>query len=151
MINARIVRVVVVSMIGVYSTAVIAMDNKKNIDIRKFGLEFPHNKQDERKNTFWHKLAVECEQCEDWSEVETKKELFKQNNNNWLPNPLIENESGNTAKKEAKARYNRSGNPVCGLLVYHFQAVESEYLNKLAVKENQGLMLLVQHGRHPGK
>lgn len=131
-------------------TTVVAMDNKKNIvDIRKFGLEFKHNKQDERKNTFWHQLARDCVTFEDWSEVEVRKQIFKRNNKNWLPNPLIVNEDGKTAKKEAKAMYNKTGNPVCALLVIHLQQIEFGYLNKMALKVSRDQMAIAQHLEFP--
>lgn len=143
-------RILVASAMITMSIAVVAMDNKNGaVDIRKFGLGFAHNTQDEHKNTFWHRLALKCEGFDDWSDVEKEKAFFKENNKDWLPNPLIENEKGNSARREAKASFKRSGNPVCGLLVFHLWDIEREYLNTLAVKESQRLMLLVQQGKYP--
>lgn len=150
MINAKMLMIAAI----MYSPVVVAMDNKEVIvDIRKCGLEFAHNKQDEYNNTFWHKLAIECKTVEDWSEVDQKMEQFKQNNKNWLPNPLIENRSGKTAKKKAKESYMRSGNPVCGLLVVYLKQTELNYLNTMALKSSRDLMDLAQKAglEHPNQ
>lgn len=144
-------RLMVATMV-IMSTTAVAMDSKNGVvDIRKFGLEFPHNKQDERKNTFWHKIASNCEGFDDWSQVEQRMDLFKQNNKNWMPNPLIENEHGRTARKEAKIGYSRTGNPVCGLLVMYFKQTEDAYLNKVALKGNRNLMSVMQNYEYPNK
>src|SRR4029078_7838903 len=90
-------------------------------DIRKFGLEFLHNKQDENGNTFWHRLAQESGKFDDWSQVTEKEKIFKENNNNWLPNPFIENKEGNTARKEAKRTVSQTGNPVAALLLVYLK------------------------------
>ena len=149
MMNKRMV--IVLAMVTM-TTAVIAMDNKNGaVDIRKFGLEFPHNKQDERNNSFWHKLAFECESFDDWSQVEQKMELFKQNNKNWMPNPLIENLDGRTARKEAKNCFSKTGNPVCGLLVMYLKQTEDSYLNRMALKNNREDMNIMQKYEYPEK
>ena len=145
-------RILVASAMIIMSTAVVAMDNKETIvDIRKFGLEFPHNKQDERKNSFWHKLAFECEGFDDWSQVERRMEFFKQNNSNWMPNPLIENLDGRTARKEAKNCFSKTGNPVCGLLAMYLKQTEDVYLNKMASKSNREDMNVMQKYEYPEK
>lgn len=130
----------------------VAMDNKKDIvDIRKAWLEFSHNTQDENGNTFWHRLAQESEKLEDWSEVTQKENVFKKNNKNWMPNPLILNHAGKTARKEAKEVFNRSGNPVAGLLVIHLRRSEESFLNMVALKPNRMLMNIAQYTEHPNK
>ena len=142
MISSRMIIASAIMIMGLYGTSAVAMD------IRKFGLEFPHNKQDEHGNTFWHRLVIECD---DWSQIELKKIIFKQNNKNWLPNPMIENEEGRTARKEAKIMYCRSGNPLCGLLVMHLNDIEKNYLNQVAVKLNREMMAVAQNYEHPNK
>lgn len=131
-----------------YSIITMAMD-KSVCDIRKFGLEFLHNKQDEHKNTFWHMLAIESEKFDDWSQVEQRMNLFKQSNKDWLPNPLIENEHGRSAKKEAKEVFKKSGNPVAALLVRYLHQTEYNYLNKVALKSSRDDMLVMQKYQHP--
>ena len=69
---------------------------------RKSGLEFLHNKRDENGNTFWHQLALKSDGFKDWSQVEAEKNSFKHDNKNWLPNPLIENNDNNSARKKQK-------------------------------------------------
>lgn len=118
-------------------------------DIRKFGLEFSHNKQDSHGNTFWHQLALVSNDFQDWSEVMERERIFRNNNKNWLPNPLIENNNGNTAKKEAKKIFKESGNPISGLLVVYLRKLEEGYLDKMALKINRERMIYVQHLEHP--
>ena len=149
MINAR---VLIASAMITMSTTVVAMNTNNAVtDIRKFGLEFPHNKQDERKNTFWHKLAIESKDFDDWTQVEERIGSFKQNNKYWMPNPLIENVDGKTARKEAKASFSKTGNPICGLLVMYFKQTEDNYLNKVALKNNREDMVVMQKYEHPHK
>src|SRR5438309_11365878 len=121
----------VVAAIMIISGAAIA------IDIRTFGLEFQQNKQDERKNTFLHNLAFECEDFDDWSEVMHRVELFMNDNQNWMPNPFIQNNNGKTAKEETKKNFKKTGNPVCGVLAIYFKQMEDNCLNKLAIKKNR--------------
>src|SRR5438132_8690831 len=117
---------------------VIAMDTQNNImDMRKAWLEFPHNKQDENGNTFWHALARESEKLEDWSQVEEKIGQFKKNNKQWMPNPLLTNNNGKTARQEAKESYNRSGNAVAGLLVMYLRTDQNNFFNKMALKASR--------------
>lgn len=125
---------------------VVAMDNQKNIiDIRKAWLEFDHNKQDENGNTFWHNLVHKSERFEDWSEVKQEENVFKQNNKNWMPNPLICNNDGRTARQEAKIVFKRSGNPVAGLLVINLRQSEDSFLSTVALKDNRKLMDVAQY------
>jgi hypothetical protein len=120
-------------------------------DIRKFGLEFLHNKQDENGNTFWHRLAQESKNFDDWSQVTEKEKIFRENNGNWLPNPFIENKEGNTARKEVKSVVKKTGNPVSALLVIYFSKLEEGYAGKVALKENRELMAVAQKCPHPNK
>lgn len=131
----------------------VAMDIENNImDMRKAWLEFPHNKQDENGNTFWHNLARESEHFQNWSQVHEKMEQFKKDNKNWLPNILLINKNGKTARQEAKASYNRSGNAVAGLLAFVFlKQQEDNFLNKMAVKDSRDMMSYAQHYEHPNK
>jgi hypothetical protein len=120
-------------------------------DIRKFGLEFLHNKRDENGNTFWHQLALKSDGFKDWSQVEAEKNSFKCVNKNWLPNPLIENNDNNTARKEAKIKFMRAGNPVSGLLVMHLRQQEEAFLNQMALEINREIMKVAQNMEHPNK
>jgi hypothetical protein len=147
--NMRLFFVVAMSMFGcVYS---MNEQKKEIMDIRKRWLEFPHNKQDENGNTFWHQLAIESKTAQDWMEMELKMAVFKQRHNYWLPNPLIENNEGRTAKKEAKKIFSQSGNPVCALLVMYLNQNEYNFVNKVAVKSSRFLMDLGQYYEHPNK
>jgi hypothetical protein len=130
----------------VITHSVVAMDNQKDIvDIRKTWLEFSHNTQYENGNTFWHDLARASERFADWSEVQQKENIFKQNNKNWMPNLLIQNNDGRTAYQEAKVVFKRSGNPVAGLLVIYLRQSEETFLNKVALKDNRKLMDAAQY------
>lgn len=129
-----------------------AMDTKNNImDMRQAWKEFPHNKQDELGNTFWHNLARESEKLEDWSQVNEKIEKFLKDNKRWMPNILLTNNNGKTARQEAKESYNRSGNAVAGLLVIYLRSTEDNFLNKTALKDNRNMMSYAQHFEHPNK
>jgi hypothetical protein len=133
-----------VVLMGMYNVAIA-------VDVREFGLGFQHNKQDKNKNTFWHQLASECEDFEDWSEVNDKIELFQDNNKNWLPNPFMHNNSGTTAKQQAKKSFKKTGNPVCGLLVMYLKLQEDGFVNKMALKSNREMNFIIQQSgvSHP--
>lgn len=147
------IKAIILGCVGIMSVsifAVIDVDNHKQIvDIRKFGLEFQHNKQDEHDNTFWHQLAYDCDMLDDWSDIETKINKFKENNKDWLPNPLIENKNGKTAKKEAKQKFAETGNVICAALVVFFKQKEEGYLCAMALKKNRENMAIFQHLNHP--
>jgi len=136
-------------IVGAYSMYVAASQKPAIDDIRKFGLKVPHNKQDLDGNTFWHQLAFASNRFQDWSQVVEKERIFRADNNNWLPNPLIENNNGNTAKKEAKKIFKQSGNPISGLLVVHLRKSEEIYLNRMALKTNRERMKYAQYLEHP--
>ena len=149
MTNAKKVMFSVIIVMAVYNTVVVTHNKKSVVDVRKFGLEFGHNKQDERKNTFLHKLAFECEGFNDWSQAMQRIEFFMQNNKNWMPNPLVENSDGRTARKEAKESFKRTGNPVCGVFVIYLKQIEYNYFNKMALKSNRDLMAIAQYKELP--
>lgn len=148
MYNQNILAIMILSAAGLTAEKIIASEAT---DIRKFGLEFLHNKQDENGNTFWHRLARESGKFDDWSQVTEKERIFKENNNNWLPNPFIENKEGNTARKEAKSIVRKTGNPVAALLVVYLKQSEDGYVNKVALKQNRELMAVAQKYAHPNK
>jgi len=129
-----------------------AMDTKNNImDMRKAWKEFPHNKQDEHGNTFWHNLARESEKLEDWSQVNEKIGQFMNDNKRWLPNPLLTNIEGKTARQEAKESYNRSGNAVAARLINHLKNLETNFVNETSLQYNRNLMSCLQLFEHPNK
>jgi hypothetical protein len=136
-----------------WSNTSIAMENVENpdiVDIRVFGLEFPHNRQDELGNTFWHNLALGSEISVDWSEMNQKMNNFKQNNKNWLPNPFILNNNGKTARQVAKDAFNQSGNPISGLLAFvYLKQQEDSFLNQMALKASREATAHAQQFPHP--
>jgi hypothetical protein len=137
MINKLVIMLIVVVMVSAHTISAM--------DIRKFGLEFPHNKQDAQGNTFWHDLAYESGRFEDWSQIQQKIKNFEEKNNNWLPNPLIKNKNGKTARQEAKKVFADSGNAVSGLLIHYLAGTEQGYFNKMALKVNRDAMANAQH------
>ena len=136
--------------VGVILLAIICF-NLNSMDMREFGKQFDHNKQDSTGNTFWHDLARESVKLENWSQVVAREVLFKEQNKNWLPNPFIQNAEKKTARQEAKLQFKQTGNPVCGLLAVHLRQLEEDYLNKLALKENRESMEQAQHHQYPDK
>ena len=135
-------------------TQIKSMDNYTNLnepiqDIREAFLKFPHNKQDENGNTFWHQLAYASAEFDDWSQVEKLINDFKNNNKNWLPNPFIKNKNDNTAKEEAEKIFHQSGCPVCGFLVFYLENLERNFLGAMAIKSNMELMETAQEKEHP--
>jgi hypothetical protein len=150
MINSKIFTISAIITIIACSTISIAMDNPDIVDIRVFGLEFPHNKQNDLGNTFWHNLALGSEISVDWSEINQRINNFKQNNNNWLPNPFILNNNGKTARQVAEDVFNQSGNPISGLLAFVFlKQQEDSFLNQMALKASRDAMAHAQQFRHP--
>jgi len=126
---------------------IVDYNQNTNVDMRKFAIEFPQNKQDECNNTFLHHLAKDSKNFEDWSEVMQRVELFMSNNKNWMPNPFIYNNSGKTARQEAKKIFTNTGNPVSGVLVMYLKQMEDNAVNKLALKDQrEKTILALQQG-----
>ena len=140
---------VLIALSSMFICCNFIMSSQNNVDIRKFGLEFPHNKQDEQGNTFWHQLALVSNGFQDWKQVQEQENIFRTNNNNWLPNPLIENKQGKTAKQEAKEIFKKTGNPVSGLLAVYLRQSEEGYLDKTAQQFNREMMKVAQNMEHP--
>lgn len=132
---------------------IVDYNQNTNVDMRKFAIEFPQNKQDEYNNTFLHHLAKDSEDFEDWSEVMQRVEVFMSNNKNWMPNPFIHNKNGKTARQEAKKIFTNTGNPVSGVLVMYLKQMEDNTVNKLALKDGrEKTILALQQGiEHPNK
>jgi hypothetical protein len=148
--KSKIFTITALLLIAACSNIVIAMDNPDIIDIRTFGLEFPHNKQDENGNTFWHQLALISEVVADWAEVSQRINNFKQNNKKWLPNPFILNKNGKTARQVAEDIFNQSGNPISGLLAFvYLKQQEDQFLDKMALKANREMTAVAQKFEHP--
>lgn len=134
-----------IKKLGLAIVVVSTIQTSHTMDIRKAWLDFPHNKQEECGNTFWHQLVKKAEGFEDWSEVNKEIELFMINHQRWMPNPMIRNDQNNTARKEAKISFEKNGNAVVGLLVVYLRNSESEFLNKVALQENRKLMNYAQY------
>lgn len=152
MINVRMVQFA--SIMSMSIITVVAMDYKNDaidvndvndvMDIRKFGLEFQHNQQDEHKNTFWHRLVFESARCGYWSDAQKKIRIFKDDNKGWLPNPWIENKDGRTAHKEGKIIFNATGNPITKMLITVLKLQELDYLEQVMHKESRDKMIYAQ-------
>jgi hypothetical protein len=121
------------------------------LDIRKMWLDFPHNKQDEHGNTFWHQLAQKSAQFTDWSQVNEEIGAFMSENKKWLPNPFIENKRGRTAHKEAELIFEKCGNPVTAGVVLHLHRMEEKYLDSVAWQKSRDSMNSAQYQEHPSK
>jgi hypothetical protein len=62
---------------------------------------------------------------------------FADKNNGNMPNPLLENYDHATARKLAKAQFNKSGNPICGTLILFLREAEYMYLDRCSSQEGR--------------
>lgn len=150
MANSKIFTLATIMLLAVCNNTTITMGNEDIADMRTFGLEFPHNKQDENGNTFWHQLALISEITSDWPEITQRINEFKQNNKKWLPNPFIQNNNGKTARQVAADVFKQSGNPVSGLLAnVYLKQQEDGFLNQMALRASREQTAIAQQFEHP--
>lgn len=131
-------KLLIVSLfIAVMTNYVVAMKIEKNpMDLRKMGLQFSCNAQNESGNTFWHNLAHGSEYFNSWNSFEKEmdhitnsyRELDK--GRHILFNVFITNNMGRTARQEAKMLFKKSYNPVTGAYILYLKNAEKELIKQ---------------------
>ncbi len=115
----------------------LADNPNATIDTRIFLKERPYNKQDKHGNTFLHQLALDCSRFSEWKEISKELQQFADAHNGNTPNPLLENNDQATARKLAKAKFNKYGNPICGTLILFLREAEFMYVDRCTSQEGR--------------